>query len=76
MASTVQTVNAAVLYPGTGRELRVEERDIWPPKPHEAQIEVLATGLCGSDRASSSSFSYLTLLTLSRSPLLLTWPQW
>ncbi|KAJ2928527.1 hypothetical protein H1R20_g8539, partial [Candolleomyces eurysporus] len=47
--ASVQTTNAAVLYPGTGRELRVEERPLWPPKPHEAQIQVLATGLCGSD---------------------------
>ena len=49
MSSAVQSVNAALLYPGPNRDLRVEERPLWPPKSHEVQIAVAATGLCGSD---------------------------
>ncbi|KAF5314743.1 hypothetical protein D9611_007070 [Ephemerocybe angulata] len=44
-----ENISAAVLYPGSGRDLRVEDRDIWGPNPTEVQIAVAATGLCGSD---------------------------
>lgn len=31
------------------RDMRVEDRFVWPPQPQEAQVRVVATGLCGSD---------------------------
>ncbi|KAF9652750.1 GroES-like protein [Thelephora ganbajun] len=43
----LQTQHAAVLY--GPKDLRYEERTLWPPRPNEAQVKVVATGLCGSD---------------------------
>ncbi|KAJ3550409.1 hypothetical protein NMY22_g502 [Coprinellus aureogranulatus] len=43
------TVQAAVLYPGAGRELHVEEQVLYPLEPHQVEIAVAVTGLCGSD---------------------------
>jgi L-iditol 2-dehydrogenase len=43
------SVQAAVLYPGTNRDLRVEDRDLWQPAPDQVQIAIAVTGLCGSD---------------------------
>ncbi|KAF8205444.1 chaperonin 10-like protein [Mycena galopus ATCC 62051] len=37
----------AVLY--GAKDLRVEDRTLWPPQAGQAQVAVLATGLCGSD---------------------------
>ncbi|KAJ7255872.1 chaperonin 10-like protein [Mycena haematopus] len=37
----------AVLY--GPKDLRVEDRTLWPPQSGQAQVAVLATGLCGSD---------------------------
>ena len=31
------------------RDMRVEDRVVWPPHQNEAQVRVVATGLCGSD---------------------------
>lgn len=39
---------AAVLH--GANDLRIEQRTSWPPRAGEAQVAVLATGLCGSDR--------------------------
>ncbi|KAF9787791.1 GroES-like protein [Thelephora terrestris] len=47
MSSLLQTQHAAVLY--GPKDLRYEERTLWPPRPNEAQVKVVATGLCGSD---------------------------
>ena len=47
----LQTQHAAVLY--GPKDLRYEGRTLWPPRPNEAQVKVVATGLCGSDRTSS-----------------------
>ncbi|KZT25627.1 GroES-like protein [Neolentinus lepideus HHB14362 ss-1] len=41
------TQNAVVLY--GPKDLRLEERPQWPPRQNEAQVAVMATGLCGSD---------------------------
>ncbi|CAK5274709.1 unnamed protein product [Mycena citricolor] len=45
MALSSQT--AAVLY--GAKDLRLEDRTLWPPQAGQAQVAVLATGLCGSD---------------------------
>ena len=50
MSSPLQKQRAAVLY--GPKDLRYEERTLWPPRPNEAQVKVVATGLCGSDRTS------------------------
>jgi hypothetical protein len=39
--------NAVVLY--GPKDLRFEERTLWPPSYNQAQVSVVATGLCGSD---------------------------
>ncbi|KDQ58471.1 hypothetical protein JAAARDRAFT_206389 [Jaapia argillacea MUCL 33604] len=41
------TQNAVVLH--GPKDLRVEDRTLWPPRYNEAQVAVVATGLCGSD---------------------------
>ncbi|KAJ7485637.1 GroES-like protein [Mycena latifolia] len=38
---------AAVLY--GPKDLRIEQRTLWPPQAGQAQVAVMATGLCGSD---------------------------
>ncbi|KAF8649174.1 hypothetical protein AX16_005972 [Volvariella volvacea WC 439] len=38
---------AAVLHGAT--DLRIEDRDIWPPSSGHVQVAVTSTGLCGSD---------------------------
>lgn len=38
---------AAILY--APRDIRVHDRNIWQPKEGEVQVQVVATGLCGSD---------------------------
>jgi hypothetical protein len=50
MSSHLLTQHAAVLY--GPKDLRYEGRTLWPPRPNEAQVKVVATGLCGSDRTS------------------------
>ena len=42
-----EKVRAAVLH--GPRDLRLEDRELQPPGPNEAQIAVRAVGLCGSD---------------------------
>lgn len=39
--------NAAVLH--GPRDLRIEDRTLWPPAPTQVQVAVASTGLCGSD---------------------------
>jgi len=39
--------HAAVLY--GPKDIRVEERTLWPPQYNQAQVAVVSTGLCGSD---------------------------
>ena len=34
------------------KDLRVEDRTLWPPQQGQVQVAVAATGLCGSDRTS------------------------
>jgi L-iditol 2-dehydrogenase len=38
-------------------DLRIEDRTLWPPQAGQAQVAVLATGLCGSDRRNSIHFT-------------------
>ena len=73
----LQTQHAAVLY--GSKDLRYEERTLWPPRPNEAQVKVVATGLCGSDRTSTLSYpcpSALGCSPMFDSPLLRPWPEW
>lgn len=37
------------------KDLRIDERTLWPPSMGQAQVAIAATGLCGSDRASLCS---------------------
>jgi L-iditol 2-dehydrogenase len=39
--------HAAVLY--GPKDLRIENRTLWPPQYNQAQVSVVSTGLCGSD---------------------------
>ncbi|TFK38169.1 chaperonin 10-like protein [Crucibulum laeve] len=39
--------SAAVLY--GPRDLRIEERTLWPPSTNQVQVQIVSTGLCGSD---------------------------
>ncbi|KAG6819946.1 hypothetical protein H0H93_007152 [Arthromyces matolae] len=39
--------NVAVLY--GAKDLRIEQRSLWPPSQNQAQVAVVSTGLCGSD---------------------------
>ncbi|KAG9313461.1 chaperonin 10-like protein [Chiua virens] len=41
------TQRAAVLY--GPKDLRIEDRPVWPPQYNQAQVAVRTTGLCGSD---------------------------
>ncbi|KIM86682.1 hypothetical protein PILCRDRAFT_815930 [Piloderma croceum F 1598] len=41
------TQNAVVLH--GPKDLRLEERTLWPPQYNYAQVSVVSTGLCGSD---------------------------
>ncbi|EPT02143.1 hypothetical protein FOMPIDRAFT_1144069 [Fomitopsis schrenkii] len=41
------TQHAAVLH--GAKDLRLEDRTVWPPQQGQAQVAVVATGLCGSD---------------------------
>ncbi|KAH7886898.1 chaperonin 10-like protein [Phlebopus sp. FC_14] len=43
----VHTQRAAVLH--GPKDLRVEDRPVWPPQYNHAQVLVKSTGLCGSD---------------------------
>jgi threonine dehydrogenase-like Zn-dependent dehydrogenase len=47
-APSAPSQTAAVLH--GPKDLRLEPRTVWPPKHDEAQVEILSTGLCGSDR--------------------------
>lgn len=47
MSSLPTQQYAAVLH--AAKDLRLEQRPLWPPKPNHVQVEVESTGLCGSD---------------------------
>src|SRR5712691_75750 len=40
--------HAAVLH--GPKDLRIDDRTLWPPQHGQAQVAVVSTGLCGSDR--------------------------
>lgn len=46
------TQRAAVLF--GPKDLRLEDRPVWPPQYNHAQVAVRTTGLCGSDRTCPS----------------------
>ncbi|CAL1699106.1 unnamed protein product [Somion occarium] len=48
--------HAAVLH--GAKDLRYEDRTLWPPQQGHVQVAVLATGLCGSDRKSPITLTY------------------
>ncbi|EKM57626.1 uncharacterized protein PHACADRAFT_251356 [Phanerochaete carnosa HHB-10118-sp] len=48
MSPSVLRSQTAVVLHGA-RDLRVEQRTLWPPQQGHVQIDVRATGLCGSD---------------------------
>ena len=60
------TQHAAVLH--GAKDLRFEERTLWPPHQGQAQVAVMATGLCGSDCEYLASLH--PLLLVQPSPLL------
>ena len=51
--------NAVVLH--GPKDLRLEDRTLWPPHYNQAQVAVISTGLCGSDRQLSFLFLHLSL---------------
>ena len=48
MSPTKVTNQIAAVLHGP-RDVRIEQRSVWPPQAHEAQVAVVQTGLCGSD---------------------------
>lgn len=44
----LRSQQAVVLH--GAKDLRVEERTLWPPQQGQVQVAVASTGLCGSDR--------------------------
>ena len=48
--------NAVVLH--GPKDLRLEDRTLFPPQKDYAQVAVISTGLCGSDRQSISPFFF------------------
>ncbi|KAI0316373.1 GroES-like protein [Amylostereum chailletii] len=46
-SASLPTQHAAVLH--GAKDLRIEQRSLWPPQPGHAQVAVISTGLCGSD---------------------------
>lgn len=68
-AQLIPTQRAAVLY--GPKDLRLEDRPVWPPQYNHAQVAVRTTGLCGSDRASRAFRPNMSSLTSPlHSPLL------
>jgi hypothetical protein len=43
--------HAAVLH--GPKDLRIDDRTLWPPQQGQAQVAIVSTGLCGSDRMST-----------------------
>lgn len=76
MSSTVPRQSAVVLH--GPKDLRIEERPRWPPASGECQVEIQATGLCGSDRTLLRRLSCPLVISFCffHSPLLHPWPQW
>lgn len=46
---STQTSTAAILRAGQPGHIDVEERPLFPPQPHQVTVQVVTTGLCGSD---------------------------
>jgi hypothetical protein len=44
--------HAAVLH--GPKDLRIDDRALWPPQQGQAQVAIVSTGLCGSDRMFTS----------------------
>ena len=59
---TLPNHQAAVLY--GPKDLRIDDRTLWPPQHGQAQVAITATGLCGSDRKSSLLFLFFTFLPI------------
>jgi len=39
------------------KDIRIEDRTLWPLPYNHCQVAVMSTGLCGSDRESRAHFS-------------------
>lgn len=52
-AIALPSQRASVLY--GPKDIRLENRTVWPPQHNQAQVAVMSTGLCGSDRVSRPS---------------------
>lgn len=55
-ATILSHSTAAVLY--GPRDIRITDRLICLPTPDQVQVEILSTGLCGSDRMAPLSLSF------------------
>ena len=73
---SLPTQKAAVLY--GPKDIRIDDRNIWPPSMNQVQISIESTGLCGSDSQSPFFFlSYtLTCPTFFYSALLCSRKEW
>ena len=69
MSPSVLRSQTAVVLHGA-RDLRVEQRTVWPPQQDHVQVEIKATGLCGSDRECPSVHLAALLLPLHCTPTL------
>jgi threonine dehydrogenase-like Zn-dependent dehydrogenase len=66
---SLSTATTAVLH--RALDIQIEDRPLLPPAPGEAQVQVMATGLCGSDRMHTfSRFIIATSLNQAPSTLL------
>ena len=59
MPAIISHSTAAVLH--GPRDIRITERKIWPPSQGQVQVQIVTTGLCGSDRMSLLSPSLFSL---------------
>ena len=64
MSPTLINVETACVLHGA-KDMRVEQRTVKAPREGEAQVQVVATGLCGSDR----EYSVASLLARTNAPL-------
>lgn len=68
MSPVISLSTAAVLH--GPRDIRITERRIWQPSQDQVQVQVVSTGLCGSDRMYPSSSHIHTLISSLKSSLL------
>jgi L-iditol 2-dehydrogenase len=52
MSTSELPTHTAIVLHGP-KDMRIEQRTLFPPRQGECQVRVVSTGLCGSDRASA-----------------------